>query len=68
VAPAAPHWVGDSDAYGTHAPLLVQQPAGHEVASQTHRPVAVSHSWPVAHAAHAAPPVPQTALVSDPQA
>ncbi len=36
----------------------LQQPFGHEVASQTHWPVLVLHSWPVAHAAHAAPPAP----------
>ena len=36
----------------------LQQPLGHEVASQTHFPVAL-HSWPDAHAAQLAPPVPQ---------
>ncbi len=36
----------------------MQQPLGHEVASQTHCPVASLHSWPVAHAPHVAPPVP----------
>jgi hypothetical protein len=36
----------------------LQQPLGHEVASQTHCPVAL-HSWPVPQAAQLAPPVPQ---------
>ena len=34
----------------------VQQPVGHSPAEQTHWPVL--HSWPVAHAAQAAPPAP----------
>ena len=39
--------------------LPVQQPVGHEVASQTHCPVVLLHSWPAVHDPHAAPPVPQ---------
>ena len=38
------------------APL--QQPFGHELASQTHVPEVVSHSWPDAHPVHVAPAVP----------
>ena len=38
--------------------LPLQQPPGHEVASQTHCPVVLLHSWPVAHAAQLAPPAP----------
>ncbi len=45
--------------------LPLQQPLGHEVASHTHWPVVLLHSWPEPQAAHAAPPVPQEALVSD---
>lgn len=40
-----------------------QQPTGHDVALQTHVPAA-PHSSPVPHAAHAAPGVPQVALLS----
>lgn len=36
-APAVPHVVLDSDAYGTHV-LPLQQPFGHEVESQTQAP------------------------------
>jgi hypothetical protein len=43
----------------------LQQPPGHEVASQTHRPVALLHSWPVLQAAHAAPPAPHEAFPSE---
>ena len=56
-APPLPHWPNDSEAYGTHV-LPLQQPAGHEVASQTHCPVTLSHSWPMLHGAHAAPLAP----------
>ncbi len=45
--------------------LPLQQPLGHDFASQTHRPVVVSHSWPLPHAAHAAPADPQEVLLSD---
>lgn len=51
-----------SEAYGTQAPLAVQQPFGHDAALQTQWPVA-SHSWPVAHTVHASPGAPQCAAV-----
>jgi len=38
--------------------LPLQQPLGHEVASQTHCPVVMVHRWPDAHVPHAMPPVP----------
>jgi hypothetical protein len=60
-APAEPHVVFDSDAYGTHV-LPLQHPFGHEVASQTHCPPL--HLWSVPHAAHAAPPLPHDAFDS----
>ncbi len=63
-APPAPHWAADSEAYGTHA-LPLQQPVGHEVASHTHCPVVLLHSWPVPQAPHAAPAAPHPAVVSD---
>jgi hypothetical protein len=43
----------------------LQQPLGHEVASQTHWPVVLLHSWPAAHAPHAAPPLPHDVFDSD---
>jgi hypothetical protein len=64
LAPAVPHEVGDSDAHGWHVPLAVQQPIGHEVASHTHVPLVVSHSWPLGHAAHWAPPAPHDVVDS----
>jgi hypothetical protein len=45
-------------------PLAVQQPLGQVVASQAHAPLVVSHS-PLAHAPHAAPPVPHCELVCE---
>ena len=57
-APPVPQEVFDSDAYGSQL-LPLQQPAGHDVASQTHEPVVLLHSWPDAQAAHAAPLAPQ---------
>jgi hypothetical protein len=63
-APAVPHWPADCEAYGTHVPPL-QQPVGHEVASQTHCPVVWLHSWPVAHAPQVAPPVPHEPVDSE---
>jgi hypothetical protein len=55
-APAAPHMVEFWLANGTHVSPL-QQPIGHEVALHVHCPE--THAWPVAHAVHAFPPVPQ---------
>lgn len=46
----------------------MQQPLGHDVASQTHAPLVVLHSWPVPHALQAAPPVPQELFDSEPSA
>jgi hypothetical protein len=46
--------------------LPLQQPAGHELASQTHWPLVLLHSCPAAHAPHDAPPTPHAALVSEP--
>lgn len=43
--------------------MLSQQPAGHEVASQTHLPAVASHRWPDEHALQAAPANPQAADV-----
>lgn len=43
----------------------MQQPLGHEVASQPQVPLVLLQSWPVAHAAHAAPAVPHEALDSE---
>jgi len=63
--PPVPQTEEDCDPYGTQV-LPLQQPVGHEVASQTHLPVVVLHSCPVAQAVHAAPPVPQDMLVSEP--
>jgi hypothetical protein len=45
--------------------LPLQQPPGHEVASQTHWPVLVLHSWPVAHPPQVAPAVPHEPLDSE---
>ncbi len=44
----------------------LQQPFGHETASQTHWPVVLLHSCPDGHAAHAAPPVPHVPFDSEP--
>jgi hypothetical protein len=59
-APPAPHAASDWSAYLMHVEPL-QQPSGHDVASQTHCPAL--HLCPGAHAAHFAPPVPQELLV-----
>jgi hypothetical protein len=45
--------------------LPLQQPLGHEVASQTQWPLLLLHSWPLAHAVQEAPPAPHAALLSD---
>jgi hypothetical protein len=59
-APPLPHEVDDWAEYGSHVPLVVQQPCGHDVASQTHLPAL--HSCPDGHAEHATPPVPHAEL------
>ncbi len=45
-----PHEVDDWEAYGSHVPAVppLQQPFGHDVASQMHTPPL--HRWPAAHA------------------
>jgi hypothetical protein len=43
----------------------LQQPAGHETASQTHCPVVFLHSWPAGHAAQVAPVVPHDPFDSE---
>jgi hypothetical protein len=48
----------------THV-LPLQQPLGHDVASQTHWPAAVLHSWPEAQVPHAAPFVPHDPVDCD---
>jgi hypothetical protein len=45
--------------------LPLQQPPAHDVASQTHFPVAVSHSCPERQAAHATPAVPHDEVACD---
>ena len=45
--------------------LPLQQPLGHEVASQTHCPVLALHSCPAEQALQVAPPVPHEPLVSE---
>jgi hypothetical protein len=65
-APPVPHEVLDSDAYGSQVPDAVQQPCGHEVASQTHCPVPRLHSSPAEHDLQDAPPAPHDALDSLP--
>lgn len=57
-APPVPHWVPDWFVNDTHSPVALQQPLGHEVASQTHFPALVSHSSEEGQAAQAAPPAP----------
>ncbi len=64
-APPVPHCAFDCEAVGTHV-LPAQQPPAQDAASQTHCPLVVLHSRPAPHAAHAAPPAPQEADVSEP--
>jgi hypothetical protein len=40
-APALPHLVASCDVNATHAPVASQQPFGHDLASHTHRPLAL---------------------------
>jgi hypothetical protein len=56
-APPAPHAPSDWDANGRQVEPL-QQPLGQELPLQAHCPLLLSHSWPVAQAAQAAPPAP----------
>jgi hypothetical protein len=59
VSPPVPQEVLLSEPYSSHVPVMppLQQPSGHEVASQTHCPIPL-HSWPDGHAAQTAPPEP----------
>jgi len=66
-APPMPHSVADCEPASTHVCPL-QQPPEQDVALHTHAPVAVSHAWPDAHAAHAVPPAPHALLDCDPGA
>ncbi len=43
-APPVPHELLVCEAYASQVPPEVQQPLGHELASQTHLPVLVLHS------------------------
>jgi len=61
VAPPVPQDVVDCAAYASHVPVAVQQPAGHDAASQTHWPAALQ-ALPLAHAPQATPPVPHDAF------
>jgi hypothetical protein len=61
--PPVPHEMLVSDAYGSHVPVDVQQPFGHEVELHTHCPLPL-HTWPDAHDAQAAPPAPHEELDS----
>jgi hypothetical protein len=63
LAPAVPQELFDSEPYATHV-VPLQQPLGHEVASQTHWPVALLHSSPPLQATQAAPPEPHDELDS----
>jgi hypothetical protein len=63
--PPTPHTEPVCAAGRTHASPL-QQPVGHDVWSQTHCPVDVLHSCPIAHPPHAAPPVPHDPVDCDP--
>jgi hypothetical protein len=62
-APPVPHEPFDCDEGASHV-LPLQQPAGHELALHTHWPVVVSHTWPLPHALHVAPPAPHEPLFS----
>jgi hypothetical protein len=65
-APPVPQFVVDCDVFGRHAPVAVQQPFGHEVASQTHWPALVLHSVPSAQGTHPVPREPHEAFDSPP--
>jgi hypothetical protein len=63
-APPVPHAALDCDDVGTQV-VPSQQPVGHEVASQTHVPLLVLHSWPTRQPPQATPPVPHITLDCD---
>jgi len=56
-----PHELLDWPEYASHDPLDVQQPMGHDAASQTHVPAA-PQAWPDGQPEHARPPVPHDVL------
>ena len=62
-APAVPQAALPCAAYATHVPSVLQQPFGHDVASQAHLPF-VPQRWPDAHATQAPPPVPPVVAVA----
>jgi hypothetical protein len=62
-APPDPHNVEDCEAKGMHV-LPLQQPFGHELASQTHSPFALLQSCSEAQDPHAAPLAPHEVLDS----
>lgn len=66
VAPAVPHDVLSSDAHGSQLPVgpPLQQPFEHDVESQTHWPVTLSHSSPVLQPPQVAPLAPHELLLS----
>jgi hypothetical protein len=66
VEPPAPQEPFDWAPYASQVPVRppLQQPFGHEAASQTHRPDVGSHASPAGQGAHAAPAGPQDALDS----
>ena len=64
VAPPVPHTELDCEPYRTHV-LPLQQPLGHDAASQMQVPLAVLQVWPEAHVAQVAAPVPHEDAVSD---
>jgi hypothetical protein len=61
LAPAFPHWFMLWLAYATQV-VPLQQPFGHDVALQTHLPVA-SQVCPIVHELHVAPPTPQVCVL-----
>ena len=66
VAPAVPHEAPVCEPHGWQVPIgpPLQQPLGHDVASQMHVPFALLHSSPVAHGAQVAPAVPHEGVDS----
>jgi hypothetical protein len=65
-----PHEAPDCEPPGSHVPVgpPLQQPFGHEVASQTQVPAVRLHSSPAPHEAQVAPFVPQDVFDSEPHA
>ena len=61
-APPVPHEAFDCEDERHARAFPVQQPFGHDAASQTHCPLVVLHSCPAVQAAHVAPPAPHEGL------